>query len=107
MNAFVILGILVTALLGLPVFCVLAGGALIGFARQDIAASAVISEMTRLASAPILVSIPLYTFAGYLFAESRTPERLVRLTRATIGWLPGGLAIVALFVTSILTAFTG
>lgn len=107
MNALVILGILAAALLGVPVFCVLAGGALIAFAREGIAASAVISEMTRLASAPILVSIPLYTFAGYLFAESKTPERMVRMTRATIGWLPGGLAIVALFVTSILTAFTG
>lgn len=107
MNALVILGILAAALLGVPVFCVLAGGALIAFAREGIASTAVISEMTRLASAPILVSIPLYTFAGYLFAESRTPERMVRMTRATIGWLPGGLAIVALFVTSILTAFTG
>ncbi len=97
----------VCAILGVPVFVVLALGGLGAFALQGISAAASISEMTRLATSPILVSIPLFTFAGYLFAESRTPERLVRLTRAAFGWMPGGLAIVALLVCSVLTAFTG
>mgnify|MGYP006207039333 CR=1 FL=1 len=30
----------------------------------------------------MLIAIPLFTFAGYLFAEAQTPRRLVRLTRA-------------------------
>ena len=44
----------------------------------------------------VLVAIPLFTFAGYVLSESDAPGRLVRFTRAFLGWMPGGLAIVAL-----------
>jgi TRAP-type C4-dicarboxylate transport system permease large subunit len=56
---------------------------------------------------PILLSIPMFTFAGYLFAESRMPERLVRLTRSFFGWIPGSLALVAMVACAVFTAFTG
>jgi tripartite ATP-independent transporter DctM subunit len=55
----------------------------------------------------VLVAIPLFTFAGYLLSESQSPARLVRLTRAWLGWLHGGLAIVTIVVCSLFTAFTG
>ncbi|MEZ4286783.1 MAG: TRAP transporter large permease subunit [Polyangiales bacterium] len=48
-----------------------------------------------------------HTFAGYLMAESGTPQRLVRLSRAWLGWLPGGLAIVCLVASAFFTTFTG
>ncbi|MCK4535989.1 MAG: TRAP transporter large permease subunit, partial [Desulfuromonadales bacterium] len=54
-----------------------------------------------------LLAIPLFTFAGYLLSESGAPGRLVRMTRAFIGWMPGGLAIVALATCAFFTAFTG
>jgi tripartite ATP-independent transporter DctM subunit len=50
------------------------------------------------------VAIPLFTFAGYLFANSRAPDRLVKLSRAVF---PGGLAVVALISCAVFTAFTG
>ena len=56
---------------------------------------------------PILLAIPLFTFAGYLLGESNAPHRLVRLTNALLGWLDGGLAIVALAACALFTAFTG
>jgi tripartite ATP-independent transporter DctM subunit len=40
-------------------------------------------------------------------AESKTPQRLVNLSRAFFGWLPGGLGIVTLVSCAIFTAFTG
>ena len=46
----------------------------------------------RFADSPILVTIPLFTFVGYLMAESKTPDRIVRASRAFFGWMPGGLA---------------
>jgi tripartite ATP-independent transporter DctM subunit len=49
----------------------------------------------------------LFTLAGYLLAESQAPRRLVRLTNALFGWLPGGLAIVAVCACTLFTAFTG
>lgn len=95
------------ALLGAPLFVVLGGGALFAFLRQGISSSAVITEMSRLATSPILIAIPMFTFAGYLFAESKTPVRLVRLTSSMFGWIPGSLALVAMVACAIFTAFTG
>ncbi len=43
---------------------------------------------------PILVTIPLFTFVGYVLAEAKTPDRLVAAARTVLGWMPGGLAIV-------------
>jgi tripartite ATP-independent transporter DctM subunit len=56
---------------------------------------------------PALIAIPLFTFAGYVLGESRAPDRLVRTTRALLGWLRGGLAIVSLASCALFTAFTG
>lgn len=42
-----------------------------------------------------------------MLGESRAPQRLVRLTNALLGWLPGGLAMVALVACAFFTAFTG
>ncbi len=107
MTILVLLGLTAIALFGAPLFLVLAGGALVAFFREGISSSAVVTEMSRLATSPILISIPMFTFAGYLFAESKTPQRLVRLTSALFGWIPGSLALVAMVACAIFTAFTG
>jgi len=64
-------------------------------------------EIQSIASMPFLAAIPLFTFAGYLLSESNAPKRLVRLTGAMLGWMPGGLAIVCLAACAFFTAFTG
>jgi tripartite ATP-independent transporter DctM subunit len=95
------------ALLGMPLFAVIAAGALYGFHTEEIDLAVVAIEINRLASLPLLLAIPLFTFAGYLLGESNAPRRLVRLTNAFLGWLPGGLAIVAIMACAMFTAFTG
>jgi tripartite ATP-independent transporter DctM subunit len=104
-----ILGLLLIllALFGTSLFVIIAAVALAAFYFVDIDSSAVIIELYRLASQPVLLAIPLFTLAGYLLAESRTPQRLVALSRAFFGWLPGGLGIVTLVSCAIFTAFTG
>mgnify|MGYP005842961035 CR=1 FL=1 len=95
------------ALLGAPLFAVIAGGALLGFSRAGVDLSVVAIEIYRLAEMPVLLAIPLFTLAGYLLGESQAPRRLVRVTNALLGWLPGGLAMVALVACALFTAFTG
>jgi len=95
------------AILGAPLFAIIAAGALIGFAGSDVDLMVVPMEIFRVSEIPVLIAIPLFTFAGYLLGESRAPERLVRVTNVVLGWMPGGLAVVALFVCSLFTAFTG
>ena len=99
--------LLLFALFGTPLFVILGGSALFAFARQGISSSAIMAEMSRLATSPILIAIPMFTFAGYLFSESKTPQRLVRLTSSLFGWIPGSLALVAMVACAIFTAFTG
>ncbi len=99
--------ILLLVLLGEPVFVLIGAGGLLLFKSAGVDTSAVIVELYRLASLPALIAIPLFTFAGYLLAESNAPKRLVRLALALFGWMPGGLAIVSLVSTAIFTAFTG
>ncbi|MHB2153219.1 TRAP transporter large permease [Calditrichota bacterium GD2] len=104
---FIIVGLILLTLFGTPLFVIISGIALLLFHLAEIDSSAIIIELYRLTSQPIFLAIPLFTFAGYLLAESNTPRRLVNLSRALIGWLPAGLAIVALVSSALFTAFTG
>jgi tripartite ATP-independent transporter DctM subunit len=101
------LALIALALLGMPLFAVIAALALLGFHASEIDLSVVAIEIYRLVDSPVLVAIPLFTFAGYLLSESQASHRLVRLTDALLGWLPGGMAIVALVACAIFTALTG
>ena len=99
--------LLLLALLGAPLFSVIGAGALWGFHSESIDLQVVTIEIYRLAEMPILLAIPLFTFAGYVLGESQAPARMVRMARALLGWMPGGLAIVALVACAFFTAFTG
>jgi len=102
------LGLLILALFGTPLFIVIGGLTLmLYFMSGDFLPLDVFIELNRMASSPTLLAIPLFTFAGYMLAESNTPKRIVNLSYAAIGWLPGGLAIVALLACAFFTAFTG
>jgi len=95
------------ALVGAPLFILIAALALLGFYQGGIDLQVVFIEMYRLASTPALTAIPLFAFTGFLLAESQAPRRLVRFSQVVLGWLPGGLALMALGVCALLTALTG
>ena len=99
--------LILLALLGAPLFAVIAASAMLGFWKEGIDLQAVAIEFYGIAEMPILLAIPLFTFAGYLLSESGAPRRLVRLTGAVLGWMPAGLAIVSLAACAFFTAFTG
>lgn len=105
--SLLVIGLIVLALLGTPLFVIIAASALLGFYQSEIDLSVVAIEIYRLAEMPVLIAIPLFTFAGYLLSESGAPNRLVKLTEAFLGWMPGGLALVALVACALFTAFTG
>lgn len=99
--------LLLLALLGAPLFAVIAASAMFGFSKEGIDLQAIAIEFYGIAEMPILLAIPLFTFSGYLLSESGAPRRLVRLTGALLGWMPAGLAIVSLAACAFFTAFTG
>ena len=99
--------LLVLVILGAPLFAIIASSALIGFSSEEIDLSVIAIEIFRIVDTPVLLAIPLFTFAGYVLGESNASQRLVRLTDALLGWMPGGLAIVSLFACAFFTALTG
>jgi tripartite ATP-independent transporter DctM subunit len=95
------------AVFGAPLFAVIASSAMLGFHREETDLMNMALELLSIADMPFLSAIPLFTFAGYLLSESNAPKRLVKLTGAVLGWMPGGLAIVCLAACAFFTAFTG
>ena len=101
------------ALLGTPLFAVMGGATELAWLlhadpnsrHMRYMATTVLDE--RFADSPILVTIPLFTFIGYVLAESKTPDRIVRASTAFFGWLPGGLALVCIVASAFFTTLTG
>jgi len=107
----IILGFL--AVLGMPLFAVMGGASILSWLSSDNPNERFVRHLAanvldeRFAASPILITIPLFTFAGYLMAESKTPVRLVRASSAALGWMPGGLAIVCIAASAFFTTMTG
>ncbi|MGL1930968.1 MAG: TRAP transporter large permease subunit [Desulfotalea sp.] len=95
------------AIMRAPLFLVISALALISFHSVEIDLSVIIIEMSRLAETPMLVSLPLFIFAGSLLSESGAPSRMLTFSRIFLGWMPGGMAVITLVVCAIFTAFTG
>jgi len=93
---------------GAPLFTIIGGGAALLFKFvADGKLSFILTDMKKVMTAPGIISIPLFVFAGFIFAESKSSSRLIRLSDAMIGWLPGGLAVVTVLVSTVFTALTG
>jgi len=99
--------LILLALLGLPLFIVLAAGGLYASHAAELDPVVLIIELYRLANQPNLITIPLFTFAGMTMAAGGGPQRLIKLFNALLGWMPGGLAMAAIVSCSFFTAFTG
>lgn len=107
MTLLLISVLLLMMILGAPLFVVILSAALIGFTHAEIDLSIIAIELYRITETPLLLALPLFTFAGYILSESNASERLIRLTRVFIGWMPSGLAVVSLIACAVFTAFTG
>jgi len=99
--------LVILALMGVPLFIVIIASAMLGFLSTGVDLTVVAIEFYRIVDTPALLSIPLFTLAGYVLSESNASQRMVRLIDALFGWLPGGLAIVALVACAFFTALTG
>ncbi len=92
------------ALLGMPLFAVIAGGALAAAMDQQLDPTLVILEFLRVAEMELLLALPFFTFAGVVLGQSRTPGRLVELAERILSPVPGapglGLLLAGTFVAA-------
>ena len=107
MGLIIGIGLVGFALFGGALFVLLGGASIIGYATAGEPISTILIDFNRLTRNSTILIIPLFTFAGYIVAEGKAPERLVAFARASVGWLPGGIAVVVLFTCAFFTTFTG
>ncbi len=107
MTLLIVAGIITLALLGVPLFAIIGLAGLVAFHYAEIDSAAIFIELYRVASSPTLIAIPLFTFAGFIMAESKTPQRLTRLSQGYLGGIPGGTPMAVLVACAFFTAFTG
>ena len=99
--------IIIALVNGAPIFIGLGGIAVLFFWYDFTPIAAIPAEAYRIVVSPTLPTIPLFTFAGYLLAESNTSERLVKVFREVFGWIPGGTPVVIVFLCGFFSALTG
>ena len=102
-----VLLVVVAALAGAPIFTVLAGAAVFLYMTEAIEPATVPLYAYDLATEPHLPAIPLFTLTGFVLAEGKSSERLLRVFRSLVGWVPGGTAVVCAVVCAFFTVFTG
>lgn len=104
--------VLIATVLGAPIFVTLAGAALVlfwgwGGYYPDEVGPILALNLYDLVKSPMLVTLPLFTLAGYLLAQGESSQRLIRLINAVFGRVRGGPAIVTVLVCTFFTVFTG
>jgi tripartite ATP-independent transporter DctM subunit len=115
MTLLIVFGLILLFALGAPIFTVMFAAGAYGATQtsrgdfmQDFG-----NQMSDIVSigtgqpATVLSTIPLFIFMGFIMAEAKTADRLVRAARAGMGWMPGGLAVVTIFACALFTTFTG
>ena len=94
--------------LGAPIFSLLGGFALFAsLARGNPPVVLPMMAYQELTTSTGIAAIPLFTLAGFLLAEGKSSERLLRVFRAWVGWAPGGTAVAAAALCAFFTLFTG
>jgi C4-dicarboxylate transporter DctM subunit len=99
--------VVAAAVVGTPLFAILGGTAALLFMHDGVTPATILIETYTLSVSPTLPAIPLFTLAGFLLAEGKASERLLRVFRAYFGWIPGGTAVVCAVLCSFFTVFTG
>ncbi len=103
----VIILLVVLAFVGLPLYIVISGAAIMLYLGSGSAVELIPSEAYSLLMNDSMPAIPLFTLAGFVLSESGAGRRLVDVFREMFGWLPGGEAFAAVLVCAFFTTFTG
>lgn len=104
--------VFIATISGAPIFVTLGGAAIAlfwgwGGYYADETAGIVALNHYDLVKSPMLVTLPLFTLAGYLLAQGNSSTRLIRLIEAMFGGFKGGAVIVTVIVCAFFTTFTG
>jgi len=103
--AMVVLGMPLFVIIGvLAILCfLLIGEDFRGYETLDLLPDKAADMMTK----NVLLAIPFFVVSGSIMSAGGIAQRLVDFARALVGWMPGGLAISAVFSCVIFAAISG
>ncbi len=96
-----------SAFLGVPLYAVLSGAAIVLFISAGSSIELVPSEAYNLLKHDAIPAIPLFAIVGFVLSESGAGKRLVTVIRKMFGWNPVGEAVEEVLVCTVFTTFTG
>ncbi|MCU0671964.1 MAG: TRAP transporter large permease [Myxococcota bacterium] len=104
--------VLVTALLGAPLFVLLgvvtvACYMLYAGRSEPVEFLNLIERIRTLADQPTLLAIPFFIMSGAVMSQGQISSRLIDFARACVGWVPGGLAMSAVLACVFFAAISG
>lgn len=102
--------ILFFLLIETPLFTIIAAVSIVCLYVVDhdwLSLQMILIELNRLATVPVLVALPLFTFVGCLLTETGSPRRIMNCMQAAFGRLPGGMAMAAVGACVFFGALTG
>jgi tripartite ATP-independent transporter DctM subunit len=102
-----IIVLIAAAFLGLPIFTVLGGIGFLLFAKVGQPLEIIPNQAYGVLTGNAIPAIPLFAAVGFFLSESRAGERLVRFFQSVLGWMPGGMAVMAVVICAFFTTFTG
>ena len=99
---------IVLLVIGAPIgLCLAAAGATVILAGGDISPIVIGQRMFASLDSFTIMAIPLFMLAGNLMSSGGISRRLVNFCNAILGWMPGGLGVVAIFACMLFGALSG
>ena len=113
MGVLVLLGVLVLVLMGARLFVVVGVATMMSFMLvlgegiNPDGLVRIINKMESLTTKNVFLSIPFFVAAGTVMTRGGMAARLIRIARACVAWMPGGLAIASVVACIVFAAISG
>jgi len=107
MSILLILILLVTILIGLPIYLSLGAVSLYYFAVTDVGFGVMAQSARQGADNFLLVAIPLFVLSGNLMNSGGITKRLIAFSNALVGHFKGGLAQINVLVSMLFAGMSG
>jgi len=104
-SMFIIL--IVAMLIGLPIVASCGIASVSYFLMSGMNISIVVQRMISATNSIVLVAVPAFIVAGAVMEKGGLANRLIKLSDALVGGLPGGLGMVTLFTAMFFSAISG
>lgn len=98
----------VLMLLGVPIaFTIGIAGFLFFLTSNVLPVSIGVQQIATVSQSFPLLAVPFFVLAGHLMNESGITERLFRFSKTTVGWMAGGLAQIAIVLSTVMGGVSG